>query len=117
MSLRKNWHVAVSLKFADATNGAKLDELRNAGITEIELSSGDFRTYFEYDYFKKSVEIYEFAKTHGVTISSVHLPFAPFSIIDGTNPANSLFTVKLQTMIMEAAARSGIKIAVIQVGS
>lgn len=113
MSSRKNWQLAISTKFAVVTDGAKLDELKNAGIMEIELSSGDFRPFFEYDYFERSVEIYEFAKAHGVTISSIHLPFSPFSMIDGTDPEKELFTVKLQTMIMEAAAKSGIKIAVI----
>ncbi len=113
MSSRKDWTLAVSVGFAVVTDGEKLDELRNAGITEIELSSGDFRPFFEYDYFEKSVEIFDFAKAHGITISSVHLPFAPFSMIDGTDPQNDLFTVKLQTMIMDAAAKSGIKIAVI----
>jgi len=113
MSSRKNWPLAVSVKFSVVTDGEQLDELRNAGITQVELSSGDFRPFFEYDYFEKSVEIFEFAKAHGVIISSVHLPFSPFSMIDGTDPKNDLFTIKVQTMIMEAAARSGIKIAVI----
>ena len=50
MSSRKDWTLAVSVGFAVVTDGEKLDELRNAGITEIELSSGDFRPFFEYDY-------------------------------------------------------------------
>ena len=113
MSSRKNWPVAVSVRFSVVTDGAKLDELKNAGITEVELSSGDMRPFFEYDFFEKSVEIVEFAKAHGVNISSVHLPFMPFSMIDGTYPENDLFVIKLQTMIMKAAAKAGIKIAVI----
>lgn len=113
MSSRKDWPLAVSVKFPVITDGAKLDELKNAGITEVELSSGDVRPFFDYNYFEKSVDILEFAKSHGVNISSVHLPFAPFSIVDGTKPENVNFVVKIQTMIMEAAARSGIKIAVI----
>ena len=113
MSERKNWPVAVSVRFSVVADGAKLDELRNAGITEIELSSGDLRPFFEYDFFEKSVEIVEFAKAHGVNISSVHLPFVPFTMIDGTYSENDLFTVKLQSMIMKAAAAAGIKIAVI----
>ena len=113
MSERKNWPLAVSVGFAVATDGEKLDELCAAGIKEIELSSGDLRPFFEYDFFKKSVEIVEFAKAHGVNISSVHLPFGPFSMIDGAYAENELFTINLQIMIMEAAAKAGIKIAVI----
>jgi len=113
MSSRKDWPLAVSVGFDVVTDSEKLDRLKAAGITEIELSSGDMRPFFEYDYFEKSVEISEFAKAHGVNISSVHLPFAPFSMIDITDPRNDLFAIKVQTMIMAAAAKAGMKIAVI----
>lgn len=113
MSARKDWPLAVSLKFPVITDGAKLDEMSRAGIREAELSSGDVRPFFDYNYFERSVEISEFAKAHGVNITSVHLPFAPFSVIDGTDSGNVAFVIKIQTMIMEAAAKAGIKIAVI----
>jgi len=113
MSSRKDWPLVVSVVFDVVTDSEMLDSLKAAGITEIELSSGDMRPFFEYDYFEKSVEISEFAKAHGVNISSVHLPFAPFSMIDITDPRNDLFAIKVQTMIMAAAAKAGMKIAVI----
>ena len=113
MSSRKNWPVAVSVGFNVVLSAEELEKLRSAGISHVELASGDMRPFFENDYFEKSVEISEFAKSHGVNISSVHLPFAPFSVIDITDPRNDLFAIKVNTMIMEAAARAGIKIAVL----
>ena len=113
MSSRKNWPLAMSVGLHVVMSAEELEKLHSAGISQVELAVGDMRPFFENDYFEKSVEISEFAKAHGVTISSVHLPFAPFSMIDLTDPRNDLFTIKVQTMIMEAAAKAGIKIAVL----
>ena len=113
MSSRKDWPLAVSVGLNVVTSSEELKKLSDAGITEVEISTGDMRPFFEYDYFEKSVEISELARTHGVNISSVHLPFGPFSMIDPTDPRNDLFTIKVQTMIMAAAAKAGVKIAVI----
>ena len=113
MTSRKNWPLAVSVGFHVVTDEIKLDGLKNAGITQIELSSGDLRPFFDYDYFNKSVDISEKARAHGVEISSIHLPFGPFNVIDGTDIKNFAFALKLHTMILEAAAKAGIKIAVI----
>ena len=48
MSSRKDWPLAVSVGFTVVTDGEKLDELKRAGISEVELSSGDFRPFFEF---------------------------------------------------------------------
>ena len=113
MTSRKNWPLAVSVGFHIVTDDVKLDGLKNAGITQIELSSGDLRPFFDYDYLNKSVEISENARAHGVEITSIHLPFGPFDVIDGTYKHNFAFALTLHSMILEAAAKAGIKIAVI----
>ena len=82
MTNRKDWKAALSVGFG-AMNAETLTQLADAGITEIELSCGQLDPFFgEMDYPHRSAEISKLAKDNGVNISSVHLPFAPFTKID-----------------------------------
>ena len=83
MSNRKNWPLALSVGPAVIIDDEKLDALAAAGIKQVELSSGAWEPYIEkLDFVNNSVAIAENAKAHGVSITSIHLPFAPFNEID-----------------------------------
>lgn len=115
MSERKDWVCALSVGPA-AMNDAELTALHDSGIREVELSSGNITPFYEVlDFTHKSKEIAALAHSHGVNISSVHLPFAPFSELD---PASLDAEVRKniaarQTELIRAAGEAGIKIAVI----
>ncbi|MCI6635963.1 MAG: sugar phosphate isomerase/epimerase, partial [Clostridiales bacterium] len=57
----------------------------------------------------------EKAKSYDVTISSVHVPFSPFSLLDPAfaDPAMRDKVVEIQSELLRAAADSGVEIAVI----
>ena len=114
MTNRHNWPLALSYaaaKFGDET----LSAYRDAGIHYMEFSGSDPNPFRETDYVKKAREIFAKAKSYDVTISSIHLPFAPFNILDPAiaDPAVRDSIVAYQTELIRAAADSGVEIAVI----
>ena len=112
---RKDWPLALSVGPA-AMNAEAFDALSAAGIHQIELSSGSIDPFYSIlDFPHRSGEIAKLAQAHGVKISSVHLPFGPFSLIDPASgdPAVRDFVVEKQTELLSAAADAGIGIAVI----
>ena len=115
MAFRTSWPLALSVGVG-AMNAETFDALCAAGIRELELSSGAIAPFYEdLDFPHRSVEIAALAKAHGVTISSVHLPFAPFSEIDPASRDASVrdYIVKKQTELLGAAGEAGIGLAVI----
>lgn len=93
-----------------------LGELQNAQIRYMELSSGAIEPFTDFlDYKNKAKDIYALAKSFDVTISSVHLPFGPFSMIDPAiaDASGRAYTYSLQSELIRAAAGSGVEFAVI----
>ncbi len=115
MTDRKNWPLALSVG-PTAMNAASLDALAAAGIHQVELSSGQILPFYELlDFPRRSREIADLAAAHGVRITSIHLPFAPFSEIDpaSADPAVREKFLTIQTELVEAAAAAGIPLAIV----
>ena len=115
MTDRKTWPLALSVG-PETMNAETLDALAAAGIHQVELSSGTAEPFYELiDFPHRSREIAELAKAHGVEITSIHLPFAPFKEIDPSSPDPAVrerFLV-VQTELLEASARAGIPLAIV----
>ncbi len=115
MTNRKNWPAALSVG-PGCMNEKNFTALSNAGIHQVELSSGAIEPYYnELDYLHKSAEISALARENGVIISSIHLPFGPFSNLDPATGDEEIRRniIKKQTELISAAAEADIKIAVI----
>ena len=115
MTNRKDWPLALSVGPA-AMNARDLDALREAGILNVELSSGQVSPFFDVlDLPHRAGELVTLARDHGVEIGSVHLPFAPFEEIDPASfdPAVRRHAVELQTLLLEACGAAGVPLAVI----
>lgn len=115
MTNRKDWPLALSVG-PGAMNGADFDALAAAGIRELELSSGAVDPFYAVlDFPHRAKEIAGEAKAHGVTISSVHLPFGPFSRIDpaSPDPAVRAEIMRIQSELLGAAGDAGIGLAII----
>ena len=86
MSHRSDWPLALSVG-PGSMNAAALDAMAAAGIRQVELSSGDVGPYYdELDFPHRAKELVALARDHGVTVSSLHLPFAPFLTMDPASP-------------------------------
>ena len=115
MTDRKNWPLALSVG-PTAMNAASLDALAAAGIHQVELSSGQILPFYELlDFPHRAQEIAELAAAHDVRITSIHLPFSPFTEIDpaSTDPAIRTKFLAIQTDLVEAAAAAGIPLAIV----
>ena len=115
MTDRKSWPPALSVGPGEV-NAAAFDAMAQAGIRQAELSSGQIGPYLnELDFPHRAAEIAALAKAHGVTISSLHLPFAPFGEIDPASfdPAVRRYAVELQSVLLRACAEADIPLAVI----
>ena len=115
MTDRREWKCALSVGWG-AMNEKSFCELRDSGICELELSSGDLAPFYDkLDFVHRAGEITKTAKSCGVNISSVHLPFAPFGEIDpaSLDPAKRDYAVRVQSELLHAAGEGGIGIAVI----
>lgn len=115
MTDRKTWPAALSVGPA-AMNPEKMRSLAAAGIKQAELSSGDIRPFYDtLDFPNKASEIVKMAADNGVNITSVHLPFGPFSKLDPStaDPEVAAYIIEKQSELIRAAADAGIGIAVI----
>ena len=115
MAKRTEWPLALSVGPA-CMNAESFDKLAGAGIHQIELSSGWAAPFYDViDFPHRAGEIVKLAKDHGVTISSIHLPFAPFSELEPTtaDPALRANGLKIHTELMLAAAEAGIGLAIV----
>lgn len=112
---KRNWQAALSTSPANITS-EKTSAMANAGIRQLEISCGDLAPWVEqFDYIHKSAEISSVARANGVEISSIHLPFGPFSEIDPAHADREVRTkiIEIQSDLIKAAAEAGIGIAVI----
>ena len=112
---RTDWPLALSVGVG-RMNAASFDSLAEAGIHQVELSSGRIAPFYEeIDFPHRSVEIVELAREHGVEITSIHLPFGPFTEIDPSSPDPAVREnfLKIQTELLEAAAKAGIPKAIV----
>lgn len=114
MTNRKDWSLALSRPvklFEDSV----LADMKTAGIQYAELSTGNPKPYYETINFPgDSVELYKKAADAGVTISSIHLPFGGGWLDPaGRDPDGRVKYVNMQCELIEAAAKCGIRIAVV----
>lgn len=110
---RLDWKLALSV-YPNAINDSSLDALSAAGIGDLELCLPRAVTCVPYPLQAKKLQA--LANKHGVQISSIHLPFC-----DG-NPASLDKTFRedifiMHRILMEAAAETGISIAVLHPSS
>ena len=115
MTSRRTWPLALSVG-PGAMKAETFDALAAAGIRELELSSGAVVPFYEeLDFPHKARDIVSLAKSRGVTISSVHLPFAPFGEIDPAARDASVreHVAALQAELLNAAGDAGIGLAII----
>ena len=114
MTNRKDWAVSQSCS-PEIFAGKGLEELAAHDIHYMELTSGMRKGYEDVDFLRRSAEYCRQAKDAGVTIRSIHLPFAPFSALDPAcrDAALREECIRQQTELMAAAADGGIGIAVI----
>jgi sugar phosphate isomerase/epimerase len=115
MTTRTSWPLALSVG-PDAMNAEAFRGMAGAGIGHIELSSGAIAPFYNVlDFPHKAKDIVSLARENGVTISSVHLPFGPFSEIDpaSPDPAVRKAIVKIQSELIGAAGEAGIGMAII----
>ena len=112
MSSKNIWKTSVSI-FAGDFCRERMKELAESGINHIEFTGSNY-TAFE-DFLKNSDTIFNTAKEEGVTIRSIHLPFAPFSEIDPASPDSAVRDRFIDVLrpIVEAAGKCGIEIAII----
>lgn len=114
MTNRYDWPLALSYdasKFSDEV----LSAYQRAGIRYMEFSNGNRDYFTESEYVKNAKTIFTKAKAYDVTISSIHLPFVPFVLLDpaSTDRAVRDSIVAFQSELIKAAADSGVDIAVI----
>ncbi len=113
-----NWKLAYSLDIA-RFNDENLQKLAQLGITEIELSEAFFQPFFELGFVSDPVKIVEQAKKFGVNISSVHLPFGPYKMMDPStdNDEYRYASLTIQKALIDSASKAGIGIAVVHPSS
>ncbi len=114
MTDRHCWPLALSYA-ATQCGDETFSAYRDAGIRYMEFSGGNISAFEKTEYVKKAREIYQKAKSYDVCISSVHLPFSPFSLLDPAfaDPVMRDKVVSIQSELLRAAADSGVEIAVI----
>ena len=115
MTNRTNWPLALSVG-PGKMNAAELTAMAAAGITEIELSSGDIEPFYDVlDFPHRAAEIVKLARDCGVNVSSLHLPFAPFETLDPASfdPAVRRYAVTKQTELLMACGDAGVPLAIV----
>lgn len=106
------WPLSISVRISEDME-ARMRDLEANGIRYMELTASEI-TDFE-DYKEKSVEIFRTARAHGVTIRSVHLPFAPFAYMDpaSTDPLMRERFVTAASEIISISAERGAALLVV----
>ncbi len=112
MSPIKDLETSVSI-FAGDFCAERMKELSDSGIRFIEFTGSNYSSFD--DFLADPKKIFNTAKENGVTIRSIHLPFAPFSEIDPASPDSAVRDRFIEVLkpIVEAAAGCGIEIAVV----
>ena len=112
---RNTWPLALSVR-PESLNQVSLAALADAGIYQVELSSGKIEPFYSLlDFPHRSKEIVQLAAQADVKISSVHLPFGPFAKIDPASPNREVrkHFLEVQTELLEAASRAEIGRAIV----
>lgn len=118
MTHRNNWDLSLSFSAISCTE-ENLRQFHAAGIRYMELTSAGklniIRDEVGYTRNGTAVALYNLAKSFDVTISSFHLPFEPFNILDPASLDSQVRknVITEQSELIRAAADSGIGIAVI----
>ena len=109
MMSRYDWKLALSVGM-NTMNDTSLSALAEAGIYELELSAARSVSFFDYPTQARAYSA--LAKKHGITISSIHLPFADCSPAT-QDPDFREDVIKMQSILLRSAADAGVSIAVI----
>lgn len=116
MSDRHTWPIGASSCYKGSIEPAVLQEYADSGIAYLELSTASLPYYTEVlDLPHKANGIVRDATTYGVTIQSIHLPFAPFTEIDlsSLDEQQRRYTLSVMRDLIAVAGDAGIGIAVI----
>ena len=101
------------MRLAHSCGGTVNEEImaghKAAGINTIEISVGNTQLADALD-FKEARRL---ADKYGIELSSLHLPFLPFNVIDPSVPALADYTVKYFCSFIDKATEIGIKTIVI----
>ena len=110
---RYDWKLGLSVSM-NAMNDESMNALFSAGIHDVELCFSRAASCVPYPTNAK--ELQALANKHGVTISSIHLPFC-----DGTpaskDPEFRTAIFEMHALLMQAAAKTGVSIAVLHPSS
>ena len=106
---RSDWKLALSV-YMNAMNDESLEALAQAGIFELELCGP--RTMNLFNYPARNKELSRLAASHGITISSLHLPFVDAHPAVRDADLRKTF-VEVQSALMRSAAEAGVSIAVL----
>ena len=114
MTNRKDWLPAVSTCWK-TLSPETYRLLAEAGIRHVELSGGNRAFWDEIDFVHRAKEVIAEMHSCGITPSSMHLPFSPFTELDPTTDDSALREkiAAYQGELLRAGADVGIPIAVI----
>ncbi len=112
MTNRNNWQTSISVNLTDFS-AERMKEFRENDINYMELTHGELEAFENFS--EKSKYIFKCANNHGVTIRSVHLPFAPFALFDPASADKKLRDnfLKYQSEILKISAERGAEIIVV----
>lgn len=106
---RSDWKLGLSV-YMNAMNDESLEALAQAGIYELELCGP--RTMNLFNYPTRNKELSRLAASHGITISSLHLPFVDAHPAVRDADLRKTF-VDVQSTLIRSAAEAGVSIAVL----
>ncbi len=112
MSNRKDWQTSVSVNINEFSAERMADFERN-GIKFMELTGSECE-FFD-NFSEKSKTIFKTARDYGVKIRSVHLPFAPFRLIDPASSDKDVRNrfIEVQNEVIKISADRGAEVAVV----
>ncbi len=112
MTSRHDWATSATVFTRHFCEERMIDFEKN-GIRFMELTEVGVKDFV--NFAERSKELFGTAAAHGVHIRSVHLPFAPFDVIEpaSTDPALRRSFVEWQSEIIRVSADRGAQIAVV----
>lgn len=117
MTFAQKMKKGTSLCFTHSAEAETLKMLADAGIEAVELSF-NFDTYMKEMDFPNNAEKYaEYAKESGIELWSIHLPFSRKIDISSEDDEMRELTLKTDELLIRAAGRIGIKVAVLHPSS
>lgn len=117
MTFAQKMKKGTSLCFTHSAEAETLKMLADAGIEAVELSF-NFDTYMKEMDLPNNAEKYaEYAKEVGIELWSIHLPFSRKIDISSEDDEMRELTLKTDELLIRAAGRIGIKVAVLHPSS